>query len=143
MRKNRGFTLLELMIVITVVAILAAVAYPLYTDQIRKGRRSEARQALSDLALRQEKWRSYNTTYGDCTQVFTPSNCAGMNNTLLYYNIGITTGSNTGTGFVATATPKNGQEADKCGTLTLTMTATVLTKCPSAATLCATHTDCW
>jgi type IV pilus assembly protein PilE len=69
MRNERGFTLIELMIVVAVVAILAGIAYNVYTDQIRKSRRAEAKQLLADYANRQEKYRSNNATYGTLAQI--------------------------------------------------------------------------
>src|SRR5687767_1252412 len=69
MRKASGFTLIELMIVVAVVAILAGVAYNVYTDQMRKSRRAEAKQVLSDYANRQEKYRSNNANYGTLAQI--------------------------------------------------------------------------
>lgn len=61
--KVGGFTLLELMIVVTVIAILAAIALPAYQDQLRKGRRAAAQAFLVDVASRQQQYlldaRSY------------------------------------------------------------------------------------
>ena len=50
----RGFTLVELMIVIVIVAILLAVALPSYQNSVQKGRRADAKAALLDVANRQE-----------------------------------------------------------------------------------------
>lgn len=59
----RGFTLIELMIVVAIVAILAAVAVPSYQSSIRKTNRQDAREALLDFAARQEKYRLANSKY--------------------------------------------------------------------------------
>lgn len=64
-RRLAGFTLIELMIVVAVVGILAAVAYPAYTDQIRKGNRAEARAALMNLMQQQERFMTQRNTYAD------------------------------------------------------------------------------
>ena len=63
MRHHRGFTLIELMIAVVVVAILAAVALPSFMDSIRKSRRSEAFGALSNIQQAQERWRANNAAY--------------------------------------------------------------------------------
>lgn len=133
MRKVRGFTLLELMIVVAIIAILATIAYSSYNKQVRKSRRAEARQALSDMALRQEKRRANNTTYGTCDNIFSPSTCATFNGTLNYYTVAVT--ANTATGFTMTATPKGDQANDStCGTFTFTMANGVLQKTATGTT---------
>lgn len=63
MRQARGFTLLELMIVVVVVAILAAVAFPSYTSYMQRGKIQEATSSLSELRLRAEKYFADNRTY--------------------------------------------------------------------------------
>ena len=64
MRKvQRGFTLLELMIVIAIVAALAAIALPAYNDQLRKSRRSDAKIALVSLVQLQENYYAARSTY--------------------------------------------------------------------------------
>jgi type IV pilus assembly protein PilE len=55
MRYCRGFTLIEVMIVVVVIALLAAIGYPSYREHIARGQRSEGQQFLSDVAQRQEQ----------------------------------------------------------------------------------------
>jgi type IV pilus assembly protein PilE len=62
-RRSRGFTLIELMIAVAVVAILAAVALPSYLDSVRKGRRAEAFQAISAVQQAQERYRGNHPAY--------------------------------------------------------------------------------
>jgi type IV pilus assembly protein PilE len=61
---QRGFTLIELMVVVGIIGILAAIAYPSYNDSILKGRRAEGRTAVLDLMTQQEKFLTQTGSYG-------------------------------------------------------------------------------
>lgn len=63
--SSRGFSLIELMITIGIVAILASIATATYTSQVQKSRRTDARSALLDLAGREEKLYSTSNAYSD------------------------------------------------------------------------------
>ncbi len=63
MRKNAGFSLIELMIVLAIIAIIATFAVPSYFDQIRKAKRSDALAMLMQIQLKEESWRSDNQSY--------------------------------------------------------------------------------
>lgn len=105
LNRNSGFTLIELMIVIAIIGILAGITYPSYKEYVMKGRRSEAKSALFQVQLAQEKWRASNNTYGTLAQIGTP---AAANYTIAVNNP-------TATAYTATATPKALQTGDKCG----------------------------
>ena len=59
-RASRGFTLVELMVVVVIATMLLAIAVPTYMSQIRQSRRTEARTAILDLAGREERYLSTN-----------------------------------------------------------------------------------
>ena len=138
MKRMKGFTLLELMIVVVVISVLAIIALSGYQNQIRKSRRAEAKQLLSALSLRQEKWRSNNVAYLGTDSSAAETTAFGSITSGDYYTISVTT-AESGTAFTATAVPKVGtdQTKDSCGTLTWAMSAGVVTKSSSSGT------DCW
>lgn len=63
MNRRWGFTLIELVVALAVVAVLVAVAVPSYLDATRKGRRADAIAALAELQRAQEKYRGANASY--------------------------------------------------------------------------------
>ena len=110
MQRSTGFTLIELMVTVAIVGILAAIAVPMFGEQMNKGRRSEAMSGLTDLQLREERWRSSNATYGSLADLGTAPASD-------YYDFSIS--ANSGTDVLITATPKGGQADDRCGSFLL------------------------
>ncbi|HEH9412856.1 type IV pilin protein [Aeromonas salmonicida] len=125
--KQSGITLLELMVVIAIVAIIASVAYPSFTDGLRKSRRAEAFKGLLSMQLKQEEFRVSNTSYSATpSQVGNPASD--------YYTFTIS--GATATTYTLIATTKGAQVGDKdgntaCDTLTLNKADT------------KTPADCW
>lgn len=114
---SRGFTLIELMITVAVVAILASIALPAYNDSVRKGHRGQAKADLVELAQTLERHYTVHGRYDanrDGSAYALPITQSPKTGTA-YYNIAATT--RTQTAFALTATPTGGQVKDKCGTL--------------------------
>lgn len=64
-KNSAGFTLMELMIVVAIIGILAAIAYPSYTEYVLRSNRTEGQAMLNDAAARQERYYAQNNTYAD------------------------------------------------------------------------------
>jgi len=124
-----GFTLIELMITVAVVAILAAVAVPSYQDQVRKSRRAQAKADLVEYAQMAERFHTVNNTYAGYALGSTQSPREGGT---AWYTLGIQQTQST---FTITATPKGNQAKDKCGTMTLNQ-ASVKTPAESKVSGC-------
>jgi len=63
MKSNKGLTLIELLIVIVIVAILASIAIPMYTNYMQRARRADAKTALEQLRAAQEMFRAEKGSY--------------------------------------------------------------------------------
>lgn len=127
-----GFTLIELMIVVAVVAILTTIAYPSYQDAMRKSRRAQAKADLVEYAAMAERFRTVENKYTGFTLQFTQSpREAGAT---ARYTLSADMAAHT---FLITATPTSGQDADRCGTLTIDHTG------KKTASGAAPLSECW
>lgn len=118
--------MLELMVVLALLAVLAAIAIPSYEEVLQRSRRSEAREALSDFASRQEQFFLDNKTYATTTAAL------GRNATTENGYYVITIPATTTTSFTLTATAQAPQNQDTdCAAMSLTSTGS------------RTPVDCW
>lgn len=129
-RFNRGFTLIEIMIVIAIIGIVITIGYPSLTEYVKKGRRTEVAGLLSEQAQILERYYSKTHVYTNATGLSTGND---------YYSITPTLTDQT---FLLTATRKSGNAmaTDKCGDFTLTNTG-VRSMVNAAGGL--TTKDCW
>lgn len=70
-KRNRGFTLIELMITVAIVGILGALAYPSYNASVLKGKRAQGRTAIAELLQQQERYITQRNTYLQFTTTIT------------------------------------------------------------------------
>jgi type IV pilus assembly protein PilE len=129
-RSNRGFTLIEIMIVIAIIGIVLTIAAPSLTEYVKKGRRTEVAGLLSEQAQILERFYSKNNVYTGITGLSVGND---------FYTITPTLTDQT---FLLTATRKTGtaMATDKCGDFTLTNTGV---RSMVNATAGLTTKDCW
>lgn len=136
-KKQHGFTLIELMIVVAIVGILAAIAYPSYAEYVRRGHRADARAGL----LQAQQWLERASTATGVYPTSLPTTLTWSGDATKRYTIGFQAG-NTSAAFTLVATRKTPgpQATDRCGDFTVTNTGT-----RSAANLASgtTAEECW
>jgi type IV pilus assembly protein PilE len=130
-RKMRGFSLLELMIVLAIVAILASISYPSYRESVAKTKRAQAAGQLLEVAQFMQRFYSQNDRYDQTNQTKpaaaavpavlanAPKDSPAAN---ANYNISFAANTLTSNSFTLQAVPANIMVGDRCGTLQLTST---------------------
>jgi len=142
--RARGFSMIELMIVVAIVALLAAIAYPSYRDQVRRSNRTEGQALLLDAAAKQERFFSENNSY----TATVGAGGLGLSTTSEngYYTLAIaaaTAGCPIATCFVAQVTPAagGGQTDDTtCAVMSISQTGA---KAATDTGGSDTRTLCW
>jgi type IV pilus assembly protein PilE len=119
-----GFTLIELMIVVAIIGVLAAVALPAYQQSVRSGGRAEAQSLLLQVAANQERFYSDNNSYSANADPLAAPAVATITSEAGLYQVAVAAcaGGAIANCFIATATPQGNQAADSCTTLTITST---------------------
>ena len=112
-----GFTLIEMMIVVALIALLSAIVLPSYQSSVRKARRADARIALTVVAQRMERLNTEKNSYATATLGPLATDLYKAVTENGHYTLTL---SKTATTFTVTATPAGGQALDPCGTYTLT-----------------------
>ncbi len=120
MDRSRGFTLIELVIVVAIIAILATIAFPSYQEHIRKTRRANGKADMMSLTQQLERRYTVQRSYVE-PDAADPQICGVTLNSpstgTAYYEL---TTECTATTFTVTATPQGSQTGDtRCGTLSL------------------------
>ena len=141
-----GFTLVELMIALAIMAILAAIAWPALQEAVQKSRRADAMSALATIMQAQERWRAnrpqYQATLADLTGATSARSPDG------HYDLSLVDGSVTATGYTARATARSSSpqtDDTKCRTLQVAVAAGTITyrSINGGGSLNATPDPCW
>ena len=130
LRKYAGFSLIEMMITILIIGITTLTAVYLFTDQLKRGRRIDAVNALLSISLAEERYRSNNTTYGTIAQVWggVTTSSEGYY-TLAISNVSATSYTITATAVGIQATDSN--DSTSCTPLVLAVSSGTITKTPT------------
>lgn len=138
MARVRGFTLLELMIVVVVIAILAAIAIPTYGRYVIRAHRPDGQELLLRIANAQERYYATGNQYGSLATIGYADPAISEKG---YYSVTVAVAAdpagNSSQAFTATAAPVGDQVKDDCKNLTITNTGV---KASSGTT---TNGSCW
>lgn len=138
-KRSSGFTLIELMIVVAIIGILAAIAIPAYSNYVLKGKRSDAKAELLKAQVAQEKYRASHVSYGTLIQIGS-STTSTYTSPGGYYTIAIS-GTPDATTYTVTATPLTPFADADCGTFAVNKDGK--TTSGSGQTTAAKVTECW
>ena len=117
-KYSRGFTLIELMVTVAIVGILAAIAYPSYTQYVIRANRSAAQAQMLDIANRQQQFLLANRAYATTANLI-DSGFALPAELAAKYNFAATVGAGTVPSYLITFTPVVGGSQATDGALTL------------------------
>lgn len=131
--RTRGFTLIELMIVVSVIAILLAIGIPTYSEQVRRSKRASVKSDMMEMVQRLERHHTTNNTYVGYPAAGVPSPSSAA--TPAYMITPTTLELNR---FVLTAVPQGTQAQDFCGTLTIDSAGRKTESGPAPSVA-----DCW
>lgn len=141
---SRGFTLIEVMVVVAIIGILASIAYPSYTEYVRRGQRAKAQTALMEAAQYMQRYYAANNAYnkdlgGTKLLASVVSDALSNSGELAYTLTFATTPALSATAFTLVMTPKTGgmMVGDRCGAFTLDQTGF------KDITGTSTVKDCW
>ena len=127
----RGFSLIEVIVVVVMLGLLAAIAIPNYSEYVRRGHRSAAQAYLLDLASRQVQFYLDRRVFADNVAAL---NLAAPTEIANRYTVAIAVAAGPPATFTITATPIGSQTGDRCGDLTIDHTG---------ARGAAATTGCW
>jgi type IV pilus assembly protein PilE len=131
MKKNNGFTLIEMVIAVALVCILTTISVMSYISYVRKSRRTDAINSLLSISLAEERYRSNNATYGTLAQAWGGVTTSQGG----YYTLAISNVSATAYTITATATGNQANDSangTSCASMVFSMSSGTISKTPAA-----------